>query len=155
MTIFTSEISIYNGKVTDNTNELLYKGQILVQDNIAEGIISDQIGNNYFIFGNFIKFDDIDLYLSINNIIFRFTGRKGLYTYNGTYTKSIDNEIIEEGNFYLKELGLNFDPRECDSENPNPIILFKEKLELFKQKYFSIPNNQIKINEYHNINKKR
>ncbi len=152
MEIFTSEISIFKGKPSANSNELLYKGQILVKDNHAEGIMIDQDNNSYFIFGNFIKFGNIDLILPLNDTTLIFNGRKGLYTYNGMYTKHKNNQIIEEDSFYLKELGLNFDPREIDSENPNPIISFEEELEPFKQLWLSNPNNQMILEYYLNKN---
>ena len=140
---YHDEISFYvNSKLELN-------GKILIDKNsYCEGIIHDNYNNSYFVFGTFVKFNYLDLYIVINNSqVYRYCATKGYLKYNGKY--SLVNSDIEY-DFYLKVRGLNVDSRECGSNNP--MYLFLEELNKFRDNWLLDSNNNSIYNELVPIN---
>lgn len=121
-----NEISFY---VRD---KLCLKGEILIDNkHYCEGIVTDNDNNKYFIFGIFVKYDYLELYV-VNNMgeVYKYCATKGYLKYNGNVFKR-DESIVSE--FYLKVRGLDVDPRDYGKDNPK--YLFERKLREFKKNF--------------------
>lgn len=141
-----NEISFY---VDD---KLYLKGEILIDDKCyCEGIITDN-NTEYFVFGTFVKYDYLDLYIVINDSkVYRWSATKGYLKYNGKYSK-LSSDIVQD--FYMKARGLEVDPRECGKDEPMPILLFLEKLKLFREEWFQDERNRKIYNSLNSISSK-
>ena len=129
-------------------DELSLKGEILI-DNIhyCEGIVTDNDNNKYFIFGIFVKYDYLELYV-VNNMgeVYKWRATKGYLKYNGNVFKR-DESIVSE--FYLKVRGLDVDPRDYGKDNPK--YLFERELKVFKENWLlDVNNNSIYENSFFN-----
>lgn len=134
-----NEISFY---VDD---KLYLKGEILIDDKCyCEGIITDN-NTEYFVFGTFVKYDYLDLYIVINDSkVYRYYATKGYLKYNGKYSK-LNSDIVNK--FYMKARRLEVDPRDYGSDNP--MYVFLEKLKLFREEWFQDEKNR---NIYNSLN---
>lgn len=139
-----NEISFY---VDD---KLYLKGEILIDDKCyCEGIITDN-NNKYFVFGTYVKYDYLDLYIVINDSkIYRWIATKGYLKYNGKYSK-LNSDVVHD--FYLKARGLDADPRDYGSDNP--MYVFLKELKLFREEWFQDEKNSKIYNSLNSISSK-
>ena len=149
---FQSEITIYEGNYLEHSQNVQFKGHIVVKDNKADGIVKDLAGEQYFIFGTLIKFGDIDLIVLKNNQLLRYRARKGLFTYNGKCEIMTNNDIVTESSFYLEEIGLNYDHRDYGY---NPFQDLIDEIENFKKGWLQNSFNSEIYNNYANDETKK
>ena len=113
-------------------DELCLKGEILIDNkHYCEGIVTDNDNNKYFIFGIFVKYDYLELYV-VNNMgeVYKYCATKGYLKYNGNVFKR-DESIVSE--FYLKVRGLDVDLRDYGKDNPK--YIFERELREFKKNF--------------------
>lgn len=122
-----------------NEEEAFLVGEIYInEDSYCEGIVVDTNNNSCFVFGIFQKFNCLDLYVVISNEeVYRYRGKKVPFRYEGDYSLINGSNV---NSFYLKNSGLDVDPRDYWDED-TPKEQFIKKLKTFKENWLSDENN--------------
>lgn len=122
-----------------NGEEAFLVGEIYInEDSYCEGIVVDTNNNSCFVFGIFQKFNCLDLYVVISNEeVYRYRGKKVPFRYEGDYSLINGSNV---NSFYLKNSGLDVDPRDYFGED-TPKQQFIKKLKTFKENWLSDENN--------------
>ena len=133
-------VSYYNSICIElGSGNTSFNGKVYIdENNYCEGIITDESGMSFFLFGTFKKFEFLDLYIVKGNEMFHFLGYKEYLCYMGKYTKSLSDKLLCEENFKVKVGNLETDPR--DWENPKED--FKNRLRIFRDNWLTDLNNK-------------